>query len=80
MVSLEGMEPSKFDSMRKAAKAIGVEEGVVRYVRNNGRDFIKRSEGGSVEAFSIKWCCLTHLKCLTVPSNANPFGRTQQEQ
>ena len=43
MVSLEGMKPTKFESMRKAAKAIGVEEGVIRYARNNRRDFINRS-------------------------------------
>ena len=39
VVSSEGMDPTKFDSMKKATKAIGVEEGVIRYVRNNGRDF-----------------------------------------
>ena len=48
VVSLEGMEPSKFDSMRKAAKAFGIGEGVIRHARNNGRDFIKRFEGKGV--------------------------------
>ena len=56
MVSSEDMEPIKFDSMRKAAKAIGIVEGVIRYARNNGRDFVKRAEGGSIEVFSIKCC------------------------
>ena len=56
VVSLKGMEPTKFDSMRKAAKAIGIREGVIRYVRNNGRDFIKRSEDENVKVFFIKWC------------------------
>ena len=37
----EDMEPTEFDSMRKAAKAIGVVERVIRYARNNGRDFFK---------------------------------------
>ena len=36
VTSLEGMEPTKFDSMRKATKAIGIGEGVVRYARKNG--------------------------------------------
>ena len=53
-VSLEGMEPTKFDSTRKAAKAIGIEEGAIRYAGNNGRDFIKKFEGGSARVFSIK--------------------------
>ena len=35
------MEPTEFDSMRKAAKAISVGEGVIRYAENNGRDFLK---------------------------------------
>ena len=49
--------------MRKAAKAIGIGEGVIRYARNNGRNFVKRFEDGeapseapSVEVFFIKWC------------------------
>ena len=56
VVSSEGMEPTKFDLMRKAAKAIGVEVGVIRYVRKNGRDFIKRIENENVNVFFIKWC------------------------
>ena len=58
VVSLEDMEPNKFDSMTKAVKAIRVEEGVIRYARNNGRDFIKRFDGEapSIKVFFIKWC------------------------
>ena len=56
VVSLEGMEPTKFDSMRKATKAIGIGEGIIRYVRNNGRDFIKRLEDENIKVFFIKWC------------------------
>ena len=41
VISSENMEPTKFDSMRKTAKAIGIGEGVIRYVRNNVRDFLK---------------------------------------
>ena len=33
--SSKDMEPTEFDSTRKAAKAIGVGEGVIRYARNN---------------------------------------------
>ena len=36
-VSLEGMEPTKFDSMRKATEAIGVGEGVIRYPKTMGK-------------------------------------------
>ena len=41
VISSEDMEPTEYDSMRKAAKAIGVGEGVISYARNNGRDFLK---------------------------------------
>ena len=41
VISSKDMEPTEFDSMRKAAKAISVREGVNRYARNNGRDFLK---------------------------------------
>ena len=56
MVSSEDMETTTFGSMRKAAKAIGMGEGVIKYTRNNGRNFVGRSEGGSIRVFSIKWC------------------------
>ena len=39
--SSEDMESTEFHPMRKAAKAISVGEWVIRYVRNNGRDFLK---------------------------------------
>ena len=57
VVSLEDMELTKFDLIRKAAKAIGIGDGIIRYVRNNGRDFIKRFEDGKaprVKVFFIK--------------------------
>ena len=56
MVSSNDMEPTKFDSMRKAAKAIGMGEGFIRYVRNDGRDFVRKFEDESIEVFFIKWC------------------------
>ena len=56
LVSSEGMEPTKFDSIRKAVKTIGVGEGVIRYARNNRRDFDKRFENENVKVFFIKWC------------------------
>ena len=78
MVSSKGMEPTKFDSIRKAAKAIGVRQGVIRYARNNGRDFIKRFEDENVKVFFIMWFDLMQVKCLTVPSNADQLGWTQE--
>ena len=56
VVSSNDMEPTKFDSMRKAAKFIGVGEGAIRYGRNNGRGFIKKFESERVKVFFIKWC------------------------
>ena len=42
--------------MRKAAKAIGVGEWVIKYERNSGRDLIKKFEDENVKVFFIKWC------------------------
>ena len=44
MVSSEDRKPTKLDSVQKAAKAISIEEGVIRYVRKNKRDFVERFE------------------------------------
>ena len=54
VVSSEDMKTTKFDSMRKATKAIGMGEGAIRYARNNRRDFMRRFEVGSIKVFSIK--------------------------
>ena len=53
VISLEDMEPTTFDSMRKAAKAIGVTEGALRYVKNKGKDFVKNRDA---KVFFIMWC------------------------
>ena len=53
VISSEDMEATKFHSMRKAVKIIGVGEEVIRYVRNNGRDFLK---GKNDKMFFKKWC------------------------
>ena len=53
VISSEDMEPTEFHSMRKAAKAISTGEGVIRYARNNGRDFLKDK---NAKLFFIKWC------------------------
>ena len=51
MVSSEEIEPTTLSSMREAAKAIGMGDRVIMCARDNGRDFIKRVEGGSVKGF-----------------------------
>ena len=51
VISLEDMEPTTFDSLRKAAKAIGVAYGALRYAKNKERDFIKKDE----KIYEIKW-------------------------
>ena len=56
MVSSEDLEPTKLNSMRKVATAVDIGEGVIRYARNNGRDFFKRFEDENVKVFFIKWC------------------------
>ena len=56
VVSSNDMEPTKVDSMRKAAKSIGVAEGAIKYVRKSDSDFVKKSEDQRVKVFSIKWC------------------------
>ena len=45
------MEPAKFHLMRKV---IGVGEGVIRYTRNNERDFVKRYEDENVKVSFYK--------------------------
>ena len=42
VISLEDMEPTTFDSLRKAAKAVGVSYGTLRYSKNKERDFVKK--------------------------------------
>ena len=56
VVSLEDKEPTKFDSMRQAVRAISVGESVIGYAKNNVKDYVRRFKGGSIEVFSIKWC------------------------
>ena len=48
VVSSEDMEPTMFSSIREATKAIGMRERVIRYMGNDGRDFVRRFEGGSI--------------------------------
>ena len=52
VVSSEDMEPNELHSMTKATKAIGIRKGVIRYARNNGKDFFDKFE----KVFFIKWC------------------------
>ena len=53
VISSEGMEPTTFNSMTKAAKAIGVTEGALRYAKNREKDFVKNKDA---KVFFIKWC------------------------
>ena len=78
VVSLEDMEPTTFGSMREATRAIGVGGRVIKYVRNNGKDFVRQSGGRSFRVFSIKWCL--HPKCLTAASKPDPLGWPQELQ
>ena len=51
VISSEDMEPTTFDSLRKAAKAISVAYGGLRYAKNKERDFLKDK---NVKVFFIK--------------------------
>ena len=51
VISLEDMEPTTFDSLRKAAKAIGVSYGTLRYAKDKERNFVKKD----AKIFKIKW-------------------------
>ena len=42
VISLEDMEHTTFDSLRKAAKAINVTYSTLRYLKDKERNFIKR--------------------------------------
>ena len=52
VVSLEDMDPTEFHSMREATRDIGIGEGVIRYARNNGRDFLRNSRAKTSRCFS----------------------------
>ena len=52
VISSEDMEPTTFDSLRKAAKAIDVTYGALRYAKDKERDFVKKDE----KIYKIKWC------------------------
>ena len=51
VISSEDMEPTTFDSMRKAAKATSVSYSAPRYAKGKERDFVKKD--GKI--FEIKW-------------------------
>ena len=52
VISSEDMEPTTLDSLRKAAKAVGVSYSTLRYAKNKERDFVKDKE----IIYKIKWC------------------------
>ena len=47
----EGMSLTKFDSLRKAAKATGISYGVLIYAKNKERNFVKSNE----KNYHINW-------------------------
>ena len=50
VVSLQDKEPTEFHSMMEASFGIG--ERVIRYARNNGRDFLRNSRAKTSRCFS----------------------------
>ena len=44
VISSEDIKPTTFDSLRKAAKAIGVSYSALRYAKDKERDFVKDKE------------------------------------
>ena len=51
VISSEDMEPTTFDSLRKAAKAISVGYGTLIYAKNKERDSVKKDE----KIYETKW-------------------------
>ena len=51
VISLEDMEPTTLDSLRKATKAISVTYGTLIYAKNKERNFVKKDE----KIYEIKW-------------------------
>ena len=51
VISLEDMEPTTFDSLRKAAKAISVTYSTLIYTKNKEINFFKKDE----KIYEIKW-------------------------
>ena len=41
-ISSENMDPTTFDSLRKAVKATGISYGVLIYAKNKERNFVKK--------------------------------------
>ena len=50
-ISSEGMSPTTFDSLRKASKATGISYGVLIYLKNKERNFVKSNE----KIYNINW-------------------------
>ena len=44
MISSEDLEPTTFESLRKASKATGISYGVLIYAKNKERNFIKSNK------------------------------------
>ena len=59
VVSLEDMESTQFASMSEAVKTISMGEKAIRYMRNNGRDVVRKSEGGNINFLAHKMPCST---------------------
>ena len=43
-ISCEDLEPTTFDSLRKAAKATSISYRVLTYAKNEERDFVKKDK------------------------------------
>ena len=60
IVSSEDMEPTEFGSMRRTAKAIGVNEGSVRYAKKIEKTFLRTptltcfSQSGTVKHSTLR--------------------------
>ena len=51
----EPMKPTQFNSMKKAAEAIGIGAGVINYARKRGKKTLKRTIDGQTKIFSVKF-------------------------
>ena len=71
MISSDGMEPTRFDSISKASTSTGIPYGTLLYVKKNSKDRV-RSNGREYEII-FHW-----LKCRTVLSKTELMNLAQE--
>ena len=75
-ISSEGMSPTTFDSLRKAASSTGISYGILRYAKNKERNFV----GVDEKIYNINWCNWQYLSSwINITWSLAPLGPTRPE-